>query len=315
MASSSITDRIKSKAHQIGFDLVGITRAEPHEDIAVFDDWIQKNLNGTMDYLARRRDERSDPKRLMPSAKTIIICGLNYYNGERGSQDLKRPAHAWISRYAWGDDYHEIVLNKLKELEDFIRTEIDESANLKSFVDTGPLLEKSYAARAGLGWIGKNTLLINEDIGSFTFIGEILCSLDMETDKPQTDQCAGCQLCIDACPTKALNDYQLDATRCISYWTIEQRGEIPKELQQNIGHHLFGCDICQEVCPWNHAIPLTNESSFGPRNGLFHPSLDDLSRIDAQSFQKTFKHSPIKRCNWEGLKRNLDIVKDNQENS
>ncbi len=311
MTSQSITDRIKAKAREIGFDLVGITNAEPHADIAIFDQWLDKDFDATMAYLERRRDDRANPRRLLPTAQSIICCGLNYYGGEPHSQEITSADHAWISRYAWGDDYHEVVLSKLQELEQFIHDEIDAQAKLKAYVDTGPILERSLAARAGLGWIGKNTLLINRQVGSFFFIGEILCSLDLSNDAPATDHCGHCTLCIDSCPTNALTPYELDSNRCISYLTIEHRGEIPQDLQSGIGKHLVGCDICQEVCPWNQAIPLSAESSFKPREGLFRPDLKTLNQMDEQNFRETFRRSAVKRTKWAGFKRNLDNARRN----
>lgn len=311
--TKSDTDRIKKKAQQLGFELVGIALATPHEDMTFFDAWLEKEYAGTMAYLARRRDDRADPKRLLAGAQTIICCGINYNGEETNSQDCATEDRGWISRYAWGDDYHDVVLAKLKELETFIRDSIDASALLKSYVDTGPILERSYAASAGLGWIGKNTMLINRKIGSYFFIGTILTNLDLVPDAPETDHCGTCRLCIDACPTEALTPYELDATQCISYLTIEHRGEIDTHLREKIGHHLVGCDICQEVCPWNQAIPLSPVEAFQPRPGLHRPDLSQLENLDEAGFREKFRNSAIKRVKPAGLKRNLAIVRRNQE--
>ncbi len=312
MQHKSSTDRIKQKGRELGFDLIGISSAEPHVDIGFFDRWLEKKHDGTMAYLKRRRDDRADLKRLLPSVKSLICCGINYYGGETPSLELRKKGHGWISRYAWGDDYHDVVLKKLQELEVFIVNEIDPIAELKSYVDTGPILERSYAAQAGLGWIGKNTLLINQEIGSYFFIGEILCSLELETDAPTPDHCGSCSLCMDSCPTDALTPYELDATRCISYLTIEHRGDIPSELNNPIDHHIVGCDICQEVCPWNRTIPLSHEVAFKPREQLLHPKLEYLENLSEEEFRQVFRKSAVKRTKWQGLQRNLKIVRGNQ---
>lgn len=309
MTTISITNQIKRQAHSLGFELVGITAAQAHAHLPLFDAWIGKGFAATMDYLQNRRDDRADPRRLLPSAKTMICCGLNYYGKEPRSQELQTPGHGWISRYAWGNDYHEVVLEKLRRLEAFIRTEIDSKAELKSYVDTGPILERSYAASAGLGWIGKNTMLINKEIGSYFFIGIILCNLELEQDAAPPDHCGSCQLCMESCPTEALNAYELDARRCISYLTIEHRGEIQPELSEKMGQHLVGCDICQEVCPWNRSIPTTGQAAFRPRDGLFHPRLNSLENMDEEKFQK----SAIKRVKCSGLQRNINIVRNNEK--
>lgn len=311
MENPSITEQIKSKGIEIGFDLVGIASAKPHKDIAIFDRWLRKGFAGTMNYLKRQRDDRADPKRLLENVKTIICCGLNYYGGEK--TPLKKALQGWISRYAWGDDYHDVVLEKLSRLKDFIVKEIDPNAKLMACVDTGPILEKSYAASASLGWIGKNTLLIHPQIGSYFFIGEILSNLELAMDTPKTDHCNDCRLCIESCPTQALSPYEINATRCISYLTIEHRGDIPDDLKNAIGHHIAGCDICQEVCPYNQSIPLCRENAFKPRRGLFHPRLEELEGLDEERFHKTFNKNPIQRMEWKRLKRNLNIVRNNQK--
>ncbi len=313
MDKQSTTKLIKKKAQEIGFDLVGITPALPHKDLPFFDQWIQQGRDASMTYLQRRRDDRADPRRLLENAKSIICCGMNYYGGEPKSIECDDPERGWISRYAWGDDYHDIVLAKLKELEDFIRQEIDETAELKAYVDTGPILERSYAASAGLGWIGKNTLLINRQQGSYFFIGEILCSLDLAPDTPETDHCGHCQLCIDHCPTDAIAPYELDSNRCIAYLTIEHRGDIATEFHEAIGQHVVGCDICQEVCPWNKAPALSQEPRFKPREGLLHPRLSELAQLDETAFREKFRKSPIKRVKAAGLQRNTAIVQKNQQ--
>lgn len=307
------TQAIKAEARRLGFDLVGIASANPHEHVPFFNEWLAKGNAATMEYLQRRREDRADPQQVLAGARTLICCGLNYHNATSSSQEVETPERAWISSYAWGDDYHEVFLSKLQELETFIQKEISADAALKSYVDTGPILERSYAASAGLGWIGKNTMLINRKLGSFFFIGEILTDLSLELDTMESDHCGKCRLCIDACPTEALTPYQMDANHCIAYLTIEHRGDIPSEFHDKLGHHVVGCDICQEVCPWNQQAPLASEAAFQARPGLYHPTLDSLEALDEEAFRSKFKKSAIKRVKWEGLKRNLDIVRRNNE--
>ena len=297
----TLTAQIKAKALEMGFDLVGIALAKPHEDFHFFNEWIGKGYQGGMAYLERGREKRGDPSIILPGAKSFICCGLNYFQGfsKRG-----------ISNYAWGEDYHEVFLEKLKELERFI-LEIAPQGRMKSYVDTGAILERSYAAGAGLGWIGKNTCLIDTKKGSFFFIGEILTDLDLDPDKPVADHCGTCTRCLDACPTQALTPYELNATQCISYLTIEHRGEIAPELQAKMGNHLVGCDICQDVCPWNKKVPLGSEEAFKPRPENLDFSLTTLQKMTPEEFSSRFKGSPIKRLKWEGLMRNVEIARKN----
>ncbi len=304
----SLSEDIKKEALRLGFDLVGITSADPHPHVSFFKDWLAHQHHASMAYLANNQDKRADPHLVLQEAKTFICCGLNYYHGYPRSVDCKDPARGWISNYAWGDDYHDVVLKKLKQLESFIKTHVPE-AKTKSYVDTGPILERSYAASAGLGWIGKNTLLINRKVGSYFFIGEILTNLDLETDSPVPDHCGTCTRCLDACPTHALVPGKLDANKCISYLTIEHRGDIDPGLSIQMKNNLVGCDICQDVCPWNREPPLSTELSFKPREGNFHPALEDIDKISSEDFSSRFKGSPIKRVKWEGLKRNAEIAR------
>lgn len=309
--TAKITAQIKAAGKKIGFELVGIAPAGPHDHLGFFRQWLEKGFAGTMEYLARRREDRADPRRLLPGAQSIICCGLHYYHGEPSSKEAAQAGHGWISRYAWGDDYHDVVLEKLGVLEDFIRGEIAAEAQLKSYVDTGPILERSYAASAGLGWIGKNTMLINRKVGSYFFLGEILTDLKLIPDTPEPDYCGHCTRCLDACPTAALNPYELDANKCISYLTIEHRGPIAETMQGKMGRHVVGCDICQEVCPWNQEIPLSGEENFRPRPGLFNPDLATLSELDETKFRELFKKSAIRRVKPAGLKRNVHIARQN----
>lgn len=305
-----LTEKIKQQASSLGFDLIGIAPADPHAHLSFYDQWLAKGYAGTMGYLERGRDKRSNPQWVLEGAQTLICCGLNYYRGQPKSTEHSDPERGWIARYAWGEDYHEVFLEKLKKLEEFIRTE-EPNAKLKSYVDTGPILERSYAASAGLGWVGKNSCLISKEIGSFFFIGEILTDLPLIPDEATFDHCGSCTRCLDACPTQALTSYELDATKCISYLMIEHRGEIKEELRDKIGHHLVGCDICQEVCPWNREPPISQEKSFDPRPGNFHPSLETLEKLTPEEFSSRFRGSAVKRVKWEGLQRNVELIRKN----
>lgn len=252
--------KIKEKARALGFELVGIVRAHPAPDADFFRWWLDQGYAGTMGYLKRGEERRTDPDKVLAGVRSVICCGLNYYTDSPGVP---------ISRYAQGEDYHQVVGERLKGLEEFIVREIDPTAKTKAYVDTGPVLEKSYAARAGLGWIGKNTILINDGVGSFVFLGEILTTLEFaesDYDRPALDQCGTCTKCLDACPTAALVEpHILDARRCISYLTTAFKGPLSEEQRGMIGRHEYGCDICQEVCPYNEWIPVTRLSEFQPR--------------------------------------------------
>lgn len=294
---------IKTRAIDLGFDLVGITPATSHPDFTIYQDWIQKKYYGTMEWMVRGGEKRGDPQKILAGAKSFICVGLSYYRGHPKSTELKEEGRGWISSYAWGEDYHEILLAKLKQFEGWILEQAPD-AQFKSYVDTGPILERSYAQSAGLGWIGKNTVLINHKGGSYFFIGEILTNLELEPDTPGHDHCGTCTRCLDACPTQALTPYQLDATRCISYLTIEHKGEIPLD----VGHQVYGCDICQDVCPWNRGPLLSRVTDFDPRPGNFHPRLSELKNLPAEKFAERFKGSPIKRLKWERLQRNLETI-------
>jgi epoxyqueuosine reductase len=291
----SNVERIKEKGRELGFELIGVTRAVPSPELGFFRRWLDLGFAATMAWLKRGEEKRADPEKILPGIKSIICCGLNYYAGQRG--DL-------VSRYAQGKDYHLILGEKLKELEKFILEKIDPRAQTKSYVDTGPILERSYAAQAGLGWIGKNTMLINNGLGSFFFIGEILTTLALEDeDLPSLDQCGSCSLCLDACPTGALTEpYTLDSNRCIAYLTIEHRGDFLPEQEKMMGGHLYGCDICQEVCPYNDRIPITPIQDFHPDKIR---TFDDWNRMTEEEFLAFTKERAMNRIKFPQWKRNL----------
>ena len=265
-------------------------------------------MAGAMGYLTDRRAVvRTDPRLLLACARSIICVGKLYNTPGARSTEWEDPERGWVSRYAWGDDYHEVMRASLERL---VR-KLGDGHEWKICVDTAPLLERSYAREAGLGWIGKNTCLINQEVGSWVFLGEILTSSELEPDSPPPDRCGTCTRCIEACPTQAIapEGYQIDARRCIPYFTIELRGSVPDEMRAGIGQHIFGCDICQDVCPWNRRAPVAEEPAFKPQH--FAPALDDLAAMSEQEFREAFGASPIQRAKYSGFLRNVAIAMGN----
>lgn len=304
-------EEIKRLARECGFELAGIARAEPLPDASSqYLDWVSRGMAGAMGYLTDRRAQvRTDPKLLLASARSII-CVAKLYNGpEPRSTEVADPGRGWISRYAWGEDYHAILRRGLEQL----AAKLGPDHHYKICVDTAPLLERSYAREAGLGWIGKNTCLINQEIGSWIFLGEILTSLEIEPDSPPPDRCGTCTRCIDACPTQAIapEGYELDARRCISYFTIELHGPAPEDLRPAIGNHVFGCDICQDVCPWNSRAPFTDVPAFAPRH--FAPPLEELAAMREDEFRSRFQDSPVLRAKYAGFLRNVAVAMGNNQ--
>jgi epoxyqueuosine reductase len=302
-------DHIKRLARECGFELAGTARAEPlPDDSRRYLDWVDRGMAGAMGYLTDRRAQvRTDPKLLLASARSIICVGKLYNGPEPRSTDANTVERGWISRYAWGQDYHDVVRRGLESL----AAKLGPAHEYKICVDTAPLLERSYAREAGLGWIGKNTCLINQEIGSWVFLGEILTSLAVEPDSPPPDRCGTCTRCIDACPTQAITSggYEIDARRCIPYFTIELHGAAPEEMRAGIGQHIFGCDICQDVCPWNSRAPLAQEPAFQARH--YAPQLEDLAALTEDEFRSKFRGSPIQRAKYAGFLRNVAIAMGN----
>ena len=300
---------IKAQAYGLGFDLVGITTLGPAETAAAFDEWIAHGYAGEMSYLPRNAEKRRDSRLPFDGASTAIVVAMNY-----GGTEPPGP----VARYARGDDYHDVMLDRLMRLHHWIDERVGRHVIGKSYVDTGPVLERDLARRAGLGWFGKNTMLINPRVGSFFFLGSLLVDLELDADAPfASDHCGTCTRCLDACPTSALREARvLDATRCIAYLTIELKGEIPSELRPQIGDLIYGCDICQEVCPWNEkfALPL-REDAFRPRPEIVGKDARTLARellqMTQEEFSGAFKGSPMKRAKLRGLKRNAAIVLGN----
>lgn len=298
----SLTKAIKEKALALGFSKVGIASVEDlSEEAAHLSEWLGRKYHGTMDWMERGFEKRSDPRAIVPNARSVIAVAMNYYTDTAHSKD---PDIGKISRYAWGDDYHDVMKERLETLYRFISNEAPGSTG-RYYVDTGPVMDKVWAARAGLGWQGKHTNLITKEFGSWVFLGEIITDLELESDTPMTDFCGTCTACIEACPTQAIVEpYRLDATKCISYLTIEHRGEIPNELHPQLDNWVYGCDICQDVCPWNSFQQETDETAFQPREDNVAPVLEDFVSLAQEEFAERFRKSPVKRTKREGLARN-----------
>lgn len=300
------SDLIKAEAKRLGFLFCGIAKAGFLEDEAPrLENWLKQNMHGQMQYMENHFDKRLDPRLLVDGAKSVISLGLNYYSDDVQTDD-DAPK---ISMYAYGDDYHHVIKGKLRELLQFINDEIGEVGG-RAFVDSAPVLDKAWAKKAGLGWIGKNTNLINTKAGSFFFLAELIVDIELEYDIPPTaDHCGTCTRCIDACPTEAIvAPYMVDGSRCISYLTIELKDEIPSEFKGKMDNWMFGCDVCQDVCPWNKFSVLHREQSFNPHPDLLGLKKTDWKDITEDIFKKIFKNSAVKRTKFSGLKRNIDFL-------
>lgn len=320
MRSVPLSDSILSAGRAEGFDLVGIAGVGEYAELAYFPTWIDEGRAGDMSYLAARIGsgelKRARLANVAPWAHSVIVCAINYNSAQPYSTEAPDPTRGWISRYAWTEtDYHDAILSRLRRFESRIATLAAEGCpEFRSwcYVDTGPLVERIYAKYSGIGWIGKNTCIINQQLGSWLFLGVILTSLDLAPSVPAADRCGTCTRCIDACPTSAFSGpYQLDASRCISYLTIEKRGNIPEDLRAGMGRHLFGCDICQDVCPWNRRAPVGTASEFTPRLALINPPLEQIAAMSVEEFRETFRRSPVKRARFNGLRRNAAIAMGN----
>ena len=304
--AESLESRLKARAAEMGFDPVGITSLGPVESFSAFIDWLENGFAGEMAYLTRGAEKRRDTRLPFPGARSAIVVGLDY-----GGKQQQGP----IARYARGDDYHDVMIRRLDVLLDWLRRESGRDVRGKAYVDTGPILERDLARRAGLGWVGKNTMLINPERGSFFFIGALLVDLELQPDVPfEADRCGTCTRCLDACPTDALVAPRvMDATRCVSYLTIEHRSDIPTELHPLIGDLVYGCDICQDVCPWNirfaHEI---GDPELAPRPENVDPDPSEFMTLTDEDFRTRFKGSPIKRARRAGLARNAAIVLANR---
>jgi epoxyqueuosine reductase len=341
--SPDLSTRIKQCARDAGFDLCGIAPVHDFAELQVFPGWVADGKHGEMKYMEARDEagelKRASLARVAPWARSVIVCAINYNTAHPYSTQTVDPSRGWISRYAWAhEDYHDAVLRRLKQVEDELRELVEATgyrvpdtghSHFRSYVDTGPLIERVYAKYAGVGWIGKNTCIINQQLGSWLFLGVILTSLDfakddftkteddlteaqLTADLPAPDRCGTCTRCITACPTQAIvAPGELDARLCISYLTIEKRGEIPDNLRSGMGRHVFGCDICQDVCPWNRKAPPTSAAEFEAREGLVNPALDWLAEMQQEEFRAVFRGSPIRRTKLSGLRRNAVIAMGN----
>ena len=300
---------VKRQASLHGFDLCGIAPAAAHPRLAFLRDWLDRGFAGEMDYIHRSAERRSDARHVMPSARTVICLGTLYNTARPLSTENTDPGQAAIARYAWGDDYHAVIGRRLDGLLEWLRTQAGPGLEARAYVDTGPVQERVYAEQAGLGWIGKNTCLINPELGSWVFLAEIICNLELDVDPPAVDQCGFCTRCLDSCPTGALVDaHVLDSTRCLSYLTIELKGSIPAATRGAVGEHAYGCDICQDVCPWNFASTARSENSaWLPRTGLDRPRLLDLWLRTDDELRALLKGSAMKRAGVRRFRRNLAV--------
>lgn len=307
MADSPIQlrEQLESRANDLGFTAFGIARADPlDEESRHLREWLNLGYEGEMRWMNRNIERRTDPREVVPGAKSVIMLGYNYFTGRAPQDDDK----AKISNYAWGDDYHDVVTGKVRKLEASLHELAENAVASRSYVDTGPIMEKVWAARAGLGWIGKHTNLISREHGSWMFLGAIITDVELEYDSPIPDYCGSCTRCIEACPTNAITQpYLLDAKKCLSYLTIEYRGKkLPDELADQMHGWIYGCDICQEVCPWNIKFEHpTDDPHFLPREENAGRDLNDWTELTVEEYRERFRHSPVKRAKYQGLMRNI----------
>ena len=326
----SLAGAIKAEARSLGFDAIGISRitdsgppsttlsaplpptALSHLLFSRLTEWLQRNYHGAMAWMTRDPARRSNPQLVLPGCRSMISVGMNYYTDNRANEQLGMGR---IARYAWGKDYHLVMSQRLTQLETKIAA-LAPGVTTKTYTDTGPIMEKAWAQQAGIGWIGKHSNLVSAEHGSWLVLGEILTTLELPPDAPATDLCGSCSLCIQACPTRAIPEpYVVDATRCISYLTIELRGageEIAEDLAIRMGNHIFGCDECLDVCPFNLRAEPTSDQAFAPTAMALAPRLDELSRLDEETFRERFRHSPVRRATLAGLQRNVDIARRNE---
>ena len=303
---------IKAHARTLGFDLCGVAPAAALPELGFLRTWLDRGYAGEMGYLERTADRRADVRRVLPTARTVVALATVYNVDRPYSTESADPGQAHVSRYAWGTDYHDTVGQRTEALLAWMREASDIAFEAKAYVDTGPVQERVYAQHAGLGWIGKNTCVINPDLGSWLFLSEILCSLPFDTDPPALDQCGTCTLCLEACPTGAIVDpWVLDSTRCVSYLTIELKDEIPEQLREAVGTHVYGCDICQDVCPWNARAARSADPAWQPDPVLDQPQVTDLWRQPDDALRPIVKRSAMSRAGLRGLRRNIAVALGN----
>jgi epoxyqueuosine reductase len=301
-----LTNLVRQKARELGFSQVGIARVQGLAEEGVgLQEWLAKGYHASMAWMARDPERRADVRSIIPGAKSVISLATNYFTPSFHSRD---PKKAKISRYAWGDDYHLVLTPRIQELVRCIKS-VEPEASAAFYVDTGPVMDKTWAVRAGIGWLGKHTNVISKEYGSWIFLGEIIVDVELEYDEPIADFCGSCTACIEACPTGAIVEpYVLDSNRCISYLTIEHKGEFSDEFNSHLQNWVFGCDICQDVCPWNRFQQPTGERAFAARSGNVAPDLQELRKLSSEEFAERFNRSPVKRTKREGLARNVEAV-------
>ena len=311
--ADALTARIKERALELGFDKVGVVPATPlAEERARLEEWLRRGFHGEMSWMAREPERRTDPRLVMPDARSVVVVALNYFTPHEHADDA---ATGKISRYAWGDDYHDVVGGKLKELLAWIKTEHPEAEG-KACADIQPMMDKAWAVRAGLGWIGKHTNLITREYGSWVFVGELLLNLELAYDAArEEDHCGTCTLCLEACPTQAITEpYVVDSNKCISYATIELRApELPAEVSANLEGWLYGCDICQDVCPWNRFEQPSGEPRFEPRDGNVSADLSDILELTPDAYATRFRRTAVKRAKLAGLQRNARALRKTRD--
>ena len=303
---------VKRRAQELEFDLCGVAPAEAFPELAYLKDWLARGHAGLMQYMARTAEVRADAKHVLTSARSVVALGVVYNVDRPYSTELADPTVGRVARYAWGDDYHDVLGRRAAALVEWMHAVSDEPLDVRWYVDTGPVQERVYAQYAGLGWIGKNTCLINPELGSWMFLAAILCSAPLDSDAPGVDQCGSCTLCLEACPTGAIVEPRvLDARKCFSYLTIELRGAVPESQRGDVGAHVFGCDICQDVCPWNAMPARSTAAEWQPRAELDHPRLIELWRHSDAELRQLIKGSALRRTGVKGLRRNLAVAAGN----
>jgi len=311
MARATLTRSIKAEGSALGFDLVGVSAVQGPPHAESFAEWLRRGLHGEMAYMTRTAEQRLRPQELLPWARSVVSVGLNY-NTPYTRAGAPEGLRGWVSRYAWGADYHQVMEERLDRLLAAIRQSAGSAIRGRAYVDAGPVLDREVGAGAGIGWYGKNTNLLSMAIGSLFVLGELFLDCELDCDEPMRDRCGQCRLCLDACPTNAfVGPYVLDARKCISYLTIELKGPIPLALRPLIGDHIFGCDLCQDVCPYNTRVRVTGERGFFPRAGLFAPELVPLLALTESAFRARFAGSPILRAKRRGLLRNVCVALGN----